>query len=227
MRTLRTSGIAAAAALCAATAVAGQHGHAAPVMMHAPVTHPSATPPTTAPHAAARATPTHGTTTHATTSHAATTTHTPTAAHASRTTTAGGTTHKATVATAGSTTTTATSTSPIAAKIESHPHLASKVSAMLPKGMTLQRAASGFRNQGQFIAALHVSRNLGIPFADLKRQMVARHLSLGQAIQKLRPDTDAATTARTGEHEADDDLARTGTRTTTSGTTSTPHGGHR
>jgi len=42
---------------------------------------------------------------------------------------------------------------------------------MLPKGMTLNEASKGFKNQGQFIAALHVSQNLGIPFADLKTAM--------------------------------------------------------
>ena len=35
-----------------------------------------------------------------------------------------------------------------------------------------QRASSGFRNQGQFIAAVHVSQNLGIPFADLRATML-------------------------------------------------------
>ena len=46
--------------------------------------------------------------------------------------------------------------STIAARIESHPHLASRLRLMLPQGMTLETAASGFKNQGQFIAALHV-----------------------------------------------------------------------
>jgi hypothetical protein len=59
---------------------------------------------------------------------------------------------------------------------------------MLPDGMTLAQASSGFRNQGQFIAALHVSQNHNIPFADLKQAMTGPNaLSLGQAIQTLRP----------------------------------------
>jgi len=37
--------------------------------------------------------------------------------------------------------------------------------------MSLNQASKGFKNQGQFIAALHVSQNLGIPFADLKTAM--------------------------------------------------------
>jgi hypothetical protein len=38
--------------------------------------------------------------------------------------------------------------------------------------MTLNQASEGFKNQGQFIAALHVSQNLNIPFKDLKAAML-------------------------------------------------------
>jgi hypothetical protein len=80
-------------------------------------------------------------------------------------------------------------TSPIATKIKSHPQLAAKVTGMLPAGMTMDQAAMGFRNQGQFLAALTASRRLNIPFADLKTAMVTNHQSLGQAIHTLKPDT--------------------------------------
>jgi hypothetical protein len=50
-------------------------------------------------------------------------------------------------------------------------------------------AASGFKNRGQFIAALHVSHNLNIPFDQLKADMTGTdHDSLGHAIHELRPD---------------------------------------
>ena len=62
-----------------------------------------------------------------------------------------------------------TSGSRIASRFESHPQLAAKVTAMLPAGMSMQRAARGFKNQGQFIAALKASQRTGIPFTDLKR----------------------------------------------------------
>src|SRR5213593_2378686 len=54
-------------------------------------------------------------------------------------------------------TSSSTTTSPIAAKISSHPQQAARIERMLPPGMTLAAASNGFRNQGQFIAALHVS----------------------------------------------------------------------
>ena len=102
--------------------------------------------------------------------------------------------------------TTTSPTSPIAQKIASHPQLASRLEAMLPAGMTLNQAALGFRNQGQFIAALHVSQNLVIPFADLKAQMVDKHLSLGQSIQTLKPAANSTTATKQAEVEAHNDV---------------------
>jgi hypothetical protein len=49
-------------------------------------------------------------------------------------------------------------------------------------------ALLGFENQGQFIAALHVSKNLVIPFADLQDRMTDGEMSLGEAIHDLRPE---------------------------------------
>ena len=115
---------------------------------------------------------------------------------------------------------------------------------MLPANMTLNTASAGFRNQGQFIAAVHVSQNLGIPFADLRAAMLglpkpgttptsnttgtttpnatSTPLSLGQAIQKLRPAANATTEASHAETQARADLSTTtGNTTTTSGTTTT------
>jgi len=113
--------------------------------------------------------------------------------------------------------------STVATKIQSHPKLAAKVTAMLPPGMTMTQAALGFRNQGQFIAALHASQRTGIPFADLKRAMVVQHESLGQAIHSLRPATSGSREAEHAEHEADHDLggSHSGTGGTTSGSTTT------
>jgi hypothetical protein len=95
---------------------------------------------------------------------------------------------------------------PIAAKVAMKPQLNARVTAMLPKNMTLNQASSGFKNQGQFIAALHVSRNLGIPFRALKSDMTRKHLSLGQSIQDLKKTSSAQHEARKAENEANEDL---------------------
>ena len=75
-------------------------------------------------------------------------------------------------------------------RIEQNPALKSKVQSMLPAGTDLKTAASGFRNQGQFIAALHASKDLGIPFDQLKTKMTGSNppMSLGQAIHALKPN---------------------------------------
>lgn len=125
----------------------------------------------------------------------------PTTATTTRTTAPKTTTSGTTTTTSGTTT-----ISPIGAKIASHPQLAAKLTPLLPKGMTLQTASAGFKNQGQFIAALHVSKNLNIPFAQLKAEMTGKeHESLGQAIHELRPGTDATRAAKHAETEAAED----------------------
>jgi hypothetical protein len=55
----------------------------------------------------------------------------------------------------------------------------------------LQQAAEGFKNEGQFVAALHVSRNLNIPFDQLRARVTGPDkVSVGQAIQEMRPELD-------------------------------------
>ena len=45
---------------------------------------------------------------------------------------------------------------------------------------------------GQYVAAQHVSENLGIPIGALKAKMTGNNaVSLGKAIQQLRPDLPA------------------------------------
>lgn len=80
-------------------------------------------------------------------------------------------------------------------------------------------AATGFKNQGQFVAAVRVSDNLGIAFADLKAKMVDEGLSLGRAIQELRPAASGVIEASRAQYQARIDLAEESTVTT--GTTST------
>src|SRR5437016_3734593 len=66
---------------------------------------------------------------------------------------------------------TATGTlSPVQLKLQRNTQLAGKLQSRLA-GADVVTAASGFRNLGQFVAAVNVSHNLGIPFADLKTQM--------------------------------------------------------
>jgi len=77
-----------------------------------------------------------------------------------------------------------------ATRIASDTKLAERLTPLLPPGMTLSSAATGFKNEGQFVAALHVAKNLNIPFIELKDRVTAGE-SLGAAIHALKPDLDA------------------------------------
>ena len=113
--------------------------------------------------------------------------------------------HTVTKASSTSTTnaqSTTTRLNPIGQKLQGKP-LGARIEKMLPANMTLNTASAGFRNQGQFIAAVHASQNLGIPFADLKTKMLAGD-SLGSAIQALKPEADGQIEARRARARADE-----------------------
>jgi hypothetical protein len=98
----------------------------------------------------------------------------------------------------------------VPAKIEGNPALVARLQPLLPPGMALATAATGFKNEGQFVAALHVARNLNIPFTQLKAEMNgADHHSLGQAIHDLQPTANVKSAVKTAEHEAKADIKAT------------------
>ena len=87
-------------------------------------------------------------------------------------------------------------------KLKKNTNLASKLQGRLPAGTDLMTAADGFKNLGQFVAAVNVSYNHeGIAFVDLKKLMVDEGYSLGQAMQKLKV-ADATTQAGRAEYDA-------------------------
>jgi hypothetical protein len=71
--------------------------------------------------------------------------------------------------------------------------------------MTLDAASTGFKNQGQFIAALHVSHNLGIPL-PLKSDMVTGHEP--RSIDSGFEETADARAKQKGQAQATSDLRR-------------------
>ncbi len=88
-------------------------------------------------------------------------------------------------------------------RLQNDPAFAKRIQDLLPLGMDPAMAADGFKNHGQFIAALHVSHNLNIPFDQLKAKMTGvtttttasgttettttTPMSLGKAIHELEP----------------------------------------
>jgi hypothetical protein len=76
--------------------------------------------------------------------------------------------------------------------------------------MPVGAAAAGFSNLGQFVAAVHVSHNLDIPFTALKTEMVTHEKSLGQAILTLKPGVNSGAEATRAETAAKADIEKHG-----------------
>ena len=83
--------------------------------------------------------------------------------------------------------------------------LQTRLGSMLPAGTSLTDAASGFKNLGEFVAAVHVSHNLGISFDDLKGKMTSGD-SLGTAIKELKPDVNSKAEAKKADKQAKADI---------------------
>src|SRR6266853_5870307 len=96
--------------------------------------------------------------------------------------------------------------------LDHNTHLATKLEGILglsgPTALqTLKTDASGFKNFGQFVAAVHVSHNLDIPFSDLQAKMTGPNaVSMGMAIQELKPTADSKTETKKATTEANEDV---------------------
>lgn len=89
--------------------------------------------------------------------------------------------------------------------------LSSNLQSLLPAGTNLQDAASGFKNLGQFVAAVHVSHNLGIPFDQLKTTVLSNGDNLGKAIHTLNHNIttkESKSEAKKARKEAGQDIAK-------------------
>lgn len=95
-------------------------------------------------------------------------------------------------------------------KLLRNTNLASKLQSRLPAGTDLMTAAEGFRNLGQFVAAVNVSHNHNLDFEVLKLAMVDEGMSLGQAMKAQRQTLDGTTAVR-AQRDADALIASTDT----------------
>jgi len=120
---------------------------------------------------------------------------------------------KTTTSTSASTTTTTptgevTPTTPTTTRVK-NPKLEARLLKMLPGVTDIRMASQDFKNWGQFVAAVHASNRLSIPFDTLKAAMTGitpgttpgtfvktAPMSLGQAVKSLKGTT--TTTPTTG-----------------------------
>ena len=92
--------------------------------------------------------------------------------------------------------------SPVQQAIYRNTVLADTVRVRLPQGTDLLAAAGGFRRLELFVATVHASNNLLVPFSELKRRIVNDGMTLGQAIQDIRPKSRYWSEARRAEDDA-------------------------
>ena len=108
-------------------------------------------------------------------------------------------------------------------------HLEANLAKLFPTGTNLQTEASGFKNLGAFVSAVHVSHNLKIPFDQLKCTELgttkaanlgvtcptsvtnSSGMSLGKSIQTIKPDTNSSQAVRDANRETEVDLKETNT----------------
>jgi hypothetical protein len=91
---------------------------------------------------------------------------------------------------------------PVQEKLQRNTKLAAKLKERLPAGIDPMEAALGFKNLGQFVAAVNVSNNLKLDFTELKTRMVDQKLSLGQSIQDLKATASPTVEAQRAEYDA-------------------------
>jgi hypothetical protein len=92
--------------------------------------------------------------------------------------------------------------SPVQKELQRNLVLADGLRNRLPSGTDLNAAAVGFRRLELFVAAVHASNNVDIPFFELKRRIVNDGMTLGQAIQDVRPKSRYWAEAHRAEDEA-------------------------
>jgi hypothetical protein len=93
--------------------------------------------------------------------------------------------------------------------VPKNPKLQAKLQAKLGD-MPLSEAADGFKNQGQFMAAVHAADRLDVDFVEFKAKMVGGEgtegMSLGETIQFFKPEADADAEVEIAESQARQDL---------------------
>ena len=99
------------------------------------------------------------------------------------------------------------SSSSVSEKLMDNTKLASKLQSLLPTGTDLTTASQGFKNLGQFVAAVHVSHNLDIPWDQFRAKMIGPPKeSLGKTIHALKPDANSKVEANKANKQAKQDI---------------------
>ena len=108
--------------------------------------------------------------------------------------------------------------------LQQNSKLESKLASFFPSGTDLLAESSGFKNLGQFVSAVHVSHNLGIPFDRLKCSELGTKTAsasgtvcpssvtnegpagLGKSIQTLKPTAKSQQVIQEANRQSEQDI---------------------
>ena len=76
-----------------------------------------------------------------------------------------------------------------------------RLSAVVPAGMSATEACAGFKSAAECAATLHASQNLGLAFAELKSRVTGGQ-ELGAAIKDLKPEANVKAEVRKAVEQA-------------------------
>lgn len=80
-----------------------------------------------------------------------------------------------------------------------------RLSALVPSGMTAQEACTGFTSVNECLVALHLAQNLSIPFSDLKARLTSGE-KLGATVHQLKPGANANAELTRAQEQARQDV---------------------
>lgn len=90
----------------------------------------------------------------------------------------------------------------VSQRLAQQPNLTAQLQKLYPD-MDLAAASANFKTLGGFVSALHVSKNLGIPFDQLKAKITGdKAESLGKAIHELKPTVNADAEVKKAEAQS-------------------------
>ncbi|HYX70040.1 MAG TPA: hypothetical protein VE825_12960 [Terriglobales bacterium] len=91
--------------------------------------------------------------------------------------------------------------------LQRNPRLAERVQGLLPADTDLKQASRDFMYLDQFLAAVHVSNNLGIPLDQLRSKM--KDSTFGQlrkAVETLKPGVDSKAEVKRADEQGKQDV---------------------
>ena len=90
---------------------------------------------------------------------------------------------------------------------QENPQLAEKVKTMLPSDIAPEQACAGYKAFDQCLSAIHLAKDINIPFPALKAETTGKHASgLEKAMEHLAPAANAKDAVKAARKAAADDM---------------------